>query len=272
MGSLPSPGLAELRVLVRGAGEMASGIAHRLFRSRLRVALTETAAPTAVRRRVCFCEAVWDGAAEVEGVRARRVESWDRFDAALAAGEIPVLVDPELSCLAGWRPHALLDATLAKRNRGVRRDLAELVVGFGPGFTAGGDVDVVVETNRGHDLGRLLFRGPAEPDTGVPGSTLGYGRERVLRCPGDGLFEAAAEIGDRVEPGQAVARVGAQELRAEIGGVLRGLLRPGLRVSRGLKAGDVDPRGVREHCFRISEKARALGGSALEALLMRFNR
>ncbi|MBE0617370.1 MAG: EF2563 family selenium-dependent molybdenum hydroxylase system protein, partial [Proteobacteria bacterium] len=178
--------LTDLRILVRGAGEMASGIAHRLFRSHLRVALTEVVQPLAVRRKVSFCEAVWDGAAEVEGVRSRRVESGKEFDGVLAAGEIPVLVDPELACLGAWRPHALLDAAVAKRNLGTHRDMAELVVGFGPGFTAGQDVDVVVETNRGHDLGRLFFEGSAEPNTGVPGSTLGYAGERVLRCPRDG--------------------------------------------------------------------------------------
>jgi len=263
--------LTDLRIVVRGAGEMATGVAHRLFRSHLRVALTEIPHPLAVRRKVSFCEAVWDGAAEVEGVRARRVERPGDFDEVVAGGEVPVLVDAELACLASWRPHALLDVAVAKRNLGTHRDMADLVVGFGPGFTAGEDVDVVVETNRGHDLGRLLHAGCAEPNTGVPGSTLGYAGERVLRCPGDGVFEAAAEIGDPVEAGQVVARVGGSDVRAEIGGVLRGLLRPGLRVARGLKAGAVDPRGVREACFTISEKARALGGSALEALLARFN-
>lgn len=263
--------LTELRILVRGAGEMASGIAHRLFRSHLRVAMTEAPQPLAVRRRVSFCEAVWDGAAEVEGIRARRVEVPEEFDTVLDAGQIPVLVDPELACLDPWRPQVLLEATVAKRNRGIHRDLADLVVGFGPGFTAGADVDVVVETNRGHDLGRLIFEGGAEPDTGVPGSTLGYAQERVLRCPGDGVFQAEAEIGDRVRAGQPVARVGEMAIRAEIDGVLRGLLRTGVAVRSGLKAGDVDPRGERDNCFAISEKARALGGSALEAILMRFN-
>ncbi|GAB4264144.1 MAG: selenium-dependent molybdenum cofactor biosynthesis protein YqeB [Deferrisomatales bacterium] len=264
--------LTDLRVLVRGAGEMASGIAHRLVRSHLRVALTEIPRPVAVRRAVSFCEAVWDGTCEVEGIRGRRVDDPGELDGVIEAGEVPVLVDPDLACVASWRPQVLLDATLAKRNLGIHRDLAELVVGFGPGFTAGVDVDVVVETNRGHDLGRLLFEGPAEPNTGVPGSTAGYTVERVLRAPCDGVFEARAAIGDPVAAGQPVARVAGREIRAAIPGVLRGLLRDGLPVTRGLKAGDVDPRGERRYCFTISEKARALGGSALEAILMRFNR
>lgn len=264
--------LTDLRVLVRGAGEMASGIAHRLFESHLLVAMTEVSHPLAVRRRVSFCEAVWDGTCEVEGLTGRRVDSPGELDEVLAGGELPVLVDPGLACLDAWQPHAVLDAVLAKRNLGTHRDMAELVVGFGPGFNAGEDVDVVVETNRGHDLGRLIFRGGAEPNTGVPGNTAGYSVERVLRCPADGVFEGLAEIGDLVDAGQLVARVGSQELRTRIGGVLRGLLRTGVPVHSGLKAGDVDPRGVRENCFTISEKARALGGSALEALLGCFNR
>lgn len=264
--------LTDLRVLVRGAGEQASGIAHRLFRSHLRVAMTEVPQPLAVRRKVSFCEAVWDGRCEVEGVEARRVASAGEFDGVLAEGAIPVLVDPELRCLARWNPHVLIDATIAKRNLGTHRDMAELVIGFGPGFRAGEDVDVVVETNRGHDLGRLLFDGEAEPNTGVPGATLGYTVERVLRAPAEGVFEPLVEIGDRVEPGDLVARVGEHEIRARIAGVVRGLLRPGIRVWQGLKAGDIDPRGERRYCFTISEKARALGGSALEAILMHFNR
>jgi len=214
---------------------------------------------------------VWDETCVVEGVTARRVAVPGEFDEVIAAGEIPVLVDPELTCLEAWHPHAVLDATVAKRNLGTHRDMAELVVGFGPGFAAGEDVDVVVETNRGHNLGRLIWKGSAEPNTGVPGNTLGFTEERVLRCPQDGVFEALVVIGDRVTPGQIVAKVGDLSIDAEVGGVVRGLLRPGLRVAKGLKAGDVDPRGVLEHCFTISEKARALGGSALEALLMRFN-
>lgn len=263
--------LTDLKVLIRGAGEQASGIAARLFRSHLRIAMTEVAHPLAVRRAVSFCEAVWDGTCTVEGITGRAVASAGDFDRVLAAGEIPVLVDPDLTCLESWAPHVLIDATVAKRNLGTRKDMAELVIGFGPGFTAGQDVDVVVETNRGHDLGRLLCEGQAEPNTGVPGNTAGYTLERVLRAPAEGVFETVARIGDRVEPGQVVGRVGALEIPARIAGVVRGLLRSGVPVTPGLKAGDVDPRLETRYCFTISEKARALGGSALEAILARFN-
>jgi xanthine dehydrogenase accessory factor len=264
--------LTDLKILIRGAGEQASGIAHRLFRSHLRVAMTEIEEPMAVRRAVSFCEAVWDGICTVEGVVGRRVDAPGRFDEVIESGDIPVLADPQLACLGSWRPDVLIDATLAKRNLGIHRDMAPLVVGFGPGFTAGEDVDVVVETNRGHDLGRLIFEGSAEPNTGIPGNTAGYTLERVLRAPCDGKFETLVDLAQPVAAGQVVARVAGAEIRAQISGVVRGLLRPGLQVSRGLKAGDVDPRADRNMCFTISEKARALGGSALEAILQRYNR
>jgi xanthine dehydrogenase accessory factor len=263
--------LTDLKVLIRGAGEQASGIAHRLFRSHLRVAMTEVPEPLAVRRGVSFCEAVWEGGFEVESVRARRVESPRQFGEVIDAGEIPVLVDPELSCLSAWKPDILIDATIAKRNVGIAPGMAPLVIAFGPGFEAGVEVDVVVETNRGHDLGRLYFQGFAESNTGIPGPTMGFSVERVLRAPCEGVFEPLLDIGDPVASGQPVARVGREEIRAEILGVVRGLLRPGIRVQPGLKAGDIDPRADRDLCFTISEKARALGGSALEAILMRFN-
>jgi xanthine dehydrogenase accessory factor len=263
--------LTDLKVLIRGAGEQATGIAHRLFRSHLRVAMTEVPEPLAVRRLVSFSEAVWEGTWEVEGIRSRRVGSSAEFDGVIGAGEIPVLVDPDLSVLESWSPEVLIDATIAKQNLGLRADQAPLVIGFGPGFEAGSDADVVVETNRGHDLGRLLFAGSAAPNTGVPGATDGYTVERVLRAPCEGIFEPVHAIGDPVDAGELVARVDGREVRSQIRGLLRGLLRAGVRVWPGLKAGDVDPRNRPELCRTISEKARALGGSALEAILMRFN-
>lgn len=263
--------LADLRVLVRGAGEQASGIAHRLARSHFRVAMTEIAHPMAVRRFVSFCEAVWEGSWTVEGVKAVRVEGPKEFDRTLDSGALPVAVDPALNSLKAWKPHVLIDATIAKKNLGTTRDMAELVIGFGPGFTAGEDVDVVVESNRGHDLGRLIFEGSAEPNTGVPGDTAGYSIERVLRAPMDGRIEVLLDIGSRVEKGTPVLRVGNETVEAAIPGIIRGMLRNGMPVTRGMKAGDVDPRTDRDRCSTISEKARALGGSALEAILMRYN-
>ena len=263
--------LTDLRVLIRGAGEMASGIAHALFRSHLRVAMTEIDRPLAVRRTVSFCEAVWEGSCQVEGIMGQRVETAGALDDILAGGAIPILVDPALDCLREWQPHVLIDATLAKRNLGINPDMAELVIGFGPGFFAGRDVDVVVETNRGHDLGRLITDGEAMPNTGVPATTAGYDVERVLRASAEGEFEGTCEIGTLVEASQVVGRVGTVEVRTQIAGVLRGLIRSGVCVGEGLKIGDVDPRGEISYCWSISKKARGLGGSALEAILGHFN-
>lgn len=263
--------MTDLKVLIRGAGEQASGIAHRLYKSHFRVALTEVEAPLAVRRKVAFSEAVWDGAQEVEGITARRVSSPGQFDEVLDKGAIPVIVDPSLSSVEEWEPHVVIDATIAKRNLGTSRDMAQLVIGFGPGFTAGVDVDVVVETNRGHDMGRLIFEGSAEPNTGIPGDTGGYTVERVVRAPKEGIFFVSADIGTLVKKGDLVASVEDVPVYAAIDGVVRGMLRPGIRVWPGLKAGDIDPRNDVGRCFTISEKARALGGAALEAILWRFN-
>lgn len=264
--------LRDLRILVRGAGEMASGVILRLLRSGFRVAAAEQPEPSTVRRTVAFSEAVWDGACEVEGVRAVRVSAPLDFDQVIGRGEVPVNVDPEARCIDIWKPHVLVDAILAKRNLGTRRGMAEWVIGLGPGFSAGEDVDVVIETNRGHDLGRLYLKGRAAPDTGVPASLLGFAEERVLRAPAGGLFRSAARIADAVTAGEVVAEAGGSEIRAGVSGVLRGVLRDGVRVVRGQKVGDVDPRGDKRLCYTVSDKARALGGSALEAVLMRFNR
>lgn len=264
--------LRSLKVLVRGAGEMATGIAHRLFRSGFSVAMTEIAAPLAVRRKVSFCEAVYDGKTTVEGVRCLLVPDAAHFSGAIAGGAIPLAVDPELHSLADFQPDVLIDATIAKRNLGLSPVMAPLVIAFGPGFSAPEDAHVVVETNRGHDLGRLIYDGSAEPDTGAPAPVLGHAATRVLRAPADGPIQAEREIGDAVAPGDVVARVGDTPVHAEISGVLRGLVRSGIGVRTGMKIGDVDPNGVRGHCFTISDKARALGGGALEAILAAFNR
>ncbi len=263
--------LRRLRILVRGAGEMATGVAHRLIRSRFRVLMTEIASPLAVRRLVCFSEAVYDGRWMVEGVAARRVDDLAGAEAAWSRGEAPVLVDPRLACLGDYRPDVLVEATLAKRNNGLEAGLAPLVIALGPGFRAPRDAHFVVETNRGHNLGRVYGDGEAEPDTGVPGEMGGFTHQRVLRAPTDGVFEANRSIGDAIRFGESVGTVAGREVRAAVGGLLRGLIRPGLEVSAGLKIGDVDPRSNPDFLDLISEKARALGGSVLECMLGKWN-
>lgn len=258
-------------VAVKGAGDLASGVIHRLCRAGFPVVASELACPTVLRRPVAFAEAVPLGEITVEGVTARRVSTLREVDALLARGEVPVLVDPSGAGLLAVRPWALVEATLAKRNSGIGLQDAQLVIALGPGYIAGQDVHAVVETQRGHHLGRVYWQGMAEADTGVPGIIGGYGRERVLRAPCAGICVGTRQIGDLVEVGEQVAFVEAAGVHtpvcAQIRGMLRGLLRSGLPVGAGMKVGDIDPRAVREHCFAISDKSRAVAGGVLEALL-----
>ncbi len=254
-------------VVVKGGGDLATGVAHRLHRAGMWVIITELPQPTVIRRPVAFASAVFEGEISVEGVTARRVESVTQALACLDEGVVPVLVDPQAGVVRELRPDVVVDATIAKRNLGTHISDAPIVVALGPGFTAGVDCHAVVETARGHYLGRVITQGQATPNTGVPGAVLGYTEERVIRAPCGGVFRGERQIGDRVEAGQTVARVDGEPVVARISGVLRGLLADGLPVHAGMKVGDVDPRGVVDHCFTISDKARAVGGGVLEAIL-----
>ena len=264
--------LKDLVVLVKGGGEMATGVAHRLARCGFRVCLTEIPEPLAVRRGVAFCEAVFEGRKEVEGLLAKRVAGREEIFAAWEEGEISVIVDRQGEIRKGLKPDVVVDSILAKKNTGTRIDDAPLVIGLGPGFRAGENVHLVIETNRGHRLGKVIEEGEADPDTRIPGEIGGYTWERVLRAPLSGRFFGKRRIGDSVQKGEVVAEVEGGPVEAQIGGVLRGILRDGLRVQEGVKVGDIDPRGNREHCFTISDKARAIGGGVLEAILMRYNK
>lgn len=262
--------LRDLTVLVRGGGEMASGIAHRLHQSHMKVLITEVAQPTTVRRTVAFAEAVFEGSHTIEGVRAVRVESAAEANRLWENGDIPLFVDAEAKIKEKLPPAVLVDAIMAKKNIGSRISDAPLVIGVGPGFSAGENVHAVVESNRGHNLGRVFWNGRAEEDTGRPAPVGGYSEQRVLRIPRKGCFRAFSAIGDVVEPGQVVAQVNGDPIQAQIPGMLRGLLRDGIAVEEGIKAGDIDPRGQREYCYLISDKARAIGGGVLEAILHSF--
>jgi xanthine dehydrogenase accessory factor len=264
--------LNELTVLIRGAGEMATGVAHRLHESHFQICMIELSQPLAVRREVSFCEAVYDGEKEVEGVRAKRVPGAEGIASAWKEGTIPLLVDPDgKETRTFLKPDVVVDAILAKRNVGTQIHDAPLVIGLGPGFTARTNVHVVVETNRGHNLGKMILRGAAEPDTGVPGDIGGFSTERVLRSMKKGVFRAECSIGDRVSKGTVVAVVDDFPVIAQISGTVRGLLRDGVEVKKAMKVGDIDPRGRREHCFTISDKARAIAGGVLEAVLHWYN-
>lgn len=252
-------------VVVRGAGDLGTGCIVRLVRSGFRVVALETVRPSAIRRTVSLSEAMYDGEASVEGVRAIRCES---VPEAWSPGDpVPILEDPEGRNVFRLSPVVLVDAILAKRNLGTSIDMAPVVVALGPGFEAGRDVHAVVETNRGHDLGSVILRGFAEANTGRPGLVGGQDEDRVVRAPVAGTVDLHRAIGDTVGTGTPLLSLGGVTVAAATGGVVRGLIRPGFDATAGLKIADVDPRGVREHCFSVSDKARAVAGGVLEAIL-----
>jgi xanthine dehydrogenase accessory factor len=264
--------LSELVIAIKGAGEMASAVAWRLYMANLRrIFMLESDRPLAVRRAVSFCEAVYDGKKEVEGVKALFAPTSDEIKKYWADDKIAVVADPHWRILEKLKADVVVDAILAKKNLGTNLNEAELVIGLGPGFSAGKDVHWVIETNRGHNLGRIITSGAAEPNTGIPGSIGGFAEERVLRAPGVGKFVAQKKIGDYVRQGDIIGRVDKSEVEARIDGVLRGLIRTESRVRQGLKIGDIDPRGEVNYCTTISDKARAISGSVLEAILRVYN-
>ncbi len=261
-----------LKVGIKGAGEMATGLAWRLFQSNIRkIFMMEIETPLAVRRGVCFCEAVYTQKKIVEGVEGVRTEDESGVYQAWKRHQIAVVADPCWKMTDRIKPDVIIDATIAKKNLGTTMNEAPLVIGLGPGFEAGQDVHLVIETNRGHNLGRVIVSGPAEKNTGIPGSINGFTRDRVLRAPAEGPFDSNLHIGMTVRAGDVIGNVDKKNVTAEISGVLRGLIKPGTMVKQGLKIGDIDPRDDREYCKTISDKARAVAGGALEAILRRFN-
>ena len=256
-----------MKVLIKGAGDLASGIACRLYHSGFDIVMTDLAVPTAVRRSVSFSRAIYEENVIIEGITGRHCGTMEEIEDALADRKIAVCIDPQACLVARCRPDVVVDAILAKRNLGTRIDDAALVIGVGPGFTAGRDCHVVVETKRGHYLGRCIYEGSAIANTGIPGEIGGYSVERILRAPADGIFEPLVTIGSLVKQGDICGRVDGEPMRSQIPGVVRGLLQAGVPVTRGMKAGDVDPRCAPEHCDTVSDKARAIGGGVLEAIL-----
>lgn len=262
-------------VVIKGAGDLASGIALRLRRAGFEIAMTEIASPLSVRRNVCFSQAVYSLSCQVEDVRARLVKNEDEMRKVFAEGGIAVFVDPAAAIVKKLKPGVVVDAIMAKKNTGTAITDAPLVIGIGPGFTAGRDCRAVVETSRGHTLGRLITEGSALPNTGVPGEIGGFTTERLLCSPEDGVFEnvAAISIGSIVKKGDTVAVVrqavgGAVPVKAEMDGMIRGLLPSGIYVTRGTKAGDIDSRCEKSHCFTVSDKALSIAGGVLEGILM----
>ncbi len=257
----------ELVILIKGAGEMASGIAQRLYMAGInKIVMAEIVKPLCVRRMVSFCEAVFEGKKEVEGVRAEFVGRLENIRLVWKRRNIAVVIDPEWLSVNALKPHVVVDAIMAKRNLGTSKNEAPLVIGVGPGFSAPNDVHVVVESNRGHNLGRAIYNGGAEPYTGIPGQMMSYKKERVLRAPVAGQVKHFREIGDTVKAGDPILEIDGTPVLASIDGILRGLIRE-IPVTEGEKIGDVDPRAMKEYCYTISEKARAIGGGVLEAIM-----
>jgi xanthine dehydrogenase accessory factor len=257
-------------ILILGGGDLASGVALRLKRVGINILISETAQPLAVRRMVSFAEAVYRGKFSVEGVTAQSVQHIRDIKAVMLQGDIPVIVDPNCDVIRSQpqlSPVALIDARMTKRTPDIRMDSAPLVIGLGPGFNAGQNCHAAIETNRGHFLGRVLWKGKPETDTGIPGTVAKHQHDRVLRAPVDGQFHSDVDIGHLVRKGQLVAVVEDQPIFAPFEGILRGLLHDGLHVSRGLKVGDIDPRGDSRFASLVSEKSLAIGGGVLEALL-----
>ncbi|WP_084681250.1 selenium-dependent molybdenum cofactor biosynthesis protein YqeB [Desulfospira joergensenii] len=262
----------DLIIAVKGGGDLATGIVCRLYRARIRnIYVMEAPMPTAVRRKVAFAQALYQDRIQVEGVTACRARTPGQIPAAWEKGHIPVLADPGWESLKASPPDILIDAVIAKKNLGTRISDAALVLGLGPGFEAGRDVHRVIETKRGHSLGQVITSGSALENTSVPEAVMGYSSERVIRAPAPGTYRTLLHIGDRVSRGQEIGRIGNQPVTAPISGVIRGLVHDGVALAQGKKLGDVDPRDDVRYCSIISDKARALGGAVLEAVLERFN-
>lgn len=257
-------------VLIRGAGDLATGIAWRLWQAHFDIVMTDLPQPTAIRRTVAFSTALENIEMTVEGVTAVACATPNQVLEAFKRRRVAVLPDPDCKLALQLRPDVVVDAILAKHNLGTRVDDAPLVIGVGPGFCAGQDCHYVIETQRGHDLGRVIEEGTAAPNSGIPGNIGGYTSERILRAPAAGVFRPLASIGDLVQAGQTVAEVNGIPLTAPIAGMVRGMLAGGVEVTPGFKCGDVDPRGEKASYTTISDKARAIGGGVLEAILRRY--
>ncbi|HOT75581.1 MAG TPA: selenium-dependent molybdenum cofactor biosynthesis protein YqeB [Candidatus Wallbacteria bacterium] len=262
----------KIKCVIKGGGDLASGVAYSLFRAGFTVVILEIPEPTAVRRTVAFSTAVTDGFIDIEGVTGRKSEANELITKIgfEPLNYIPVIVDPEALCLGRIKPHIFIDAIVNKKNYGTKITDAPLVIALGPGFTAGTDCHAVIETNRGHNLGRILTSGCAEVNTGKPGSIMGHTFDRVLRNKKDGVFKTTHKIGDYVKKGDIVGYVNNYAFRARIDGVIRGLLPDNFKVKFYTKIGDIDPRNDNAFCFSISDKSRSIGRAALEAVLIKI--
>ncbi|WP_055069221.1 selenium-dependent molybdenum cofactor biosynthesis protein YqeB [Clostridium massiliamazoniense] len=260
-------------VVVRGGGDISTGTIQKIKRAGFKVVVLESEKPTSIRRHVCLSEAIYDGEATVEDIKAIKANNLSDIERILNEGNIAIAVDEKGEFINKLKPIAVIDAILAKKNLGTNRNMAPITIGLGPGFEAGKDVDVVVETMRGHNLARLIFEGKPMDNTGVPGEIKGVSKDRVIYSENEGIIKNISKISDSVKKGEVIAKIGEKEVKATIDGVLRGLIRDGFYVKEGLKIADIDPRASeKNNCFTISDKARNVGGASLEALLIMLNR
>jgi len=264
--------LNNILAVIRGGGDLATGVAVRLFRAGFKIIILEIERPTVIRLAVSFARTVYESKAVIEGIEGFLVSSCKEAQNIINQRKIAVLIDSEGNYIDKLNPTILIDAILAKRNLGTGKEQAPLVIGLGPGFTAGKEVDAVVETKRGHYLGRAIYQGKAELDTGIPGEIKGESIRRLLKSPADGEIMPLHKIGDLVKLDEVVAEVAGVPLKAEISGVLRGLIYTRTQVTRGMKVGDIDPRGIKDHCFTVSDKARSIGGGVLEIICTYLNK
>lgn len=260
-----------MMVLIKGAGDLATGIAYRLKKSGFHIVMTEIHKPTTVRRTVAFSQAVFDNEIVIEGIKGVKVNNINEIYEEIREGNIPIIIDEKADIIKELRPDVVVDAIIAKKNLGTSIEDAAIVIGVGPGFEAKVDCHLVVETKRGHYLGKVIEEGSAIPNTGVPGNIGGYTKERIIRASSNGKIKPVVAIGDFVKKGDIVAYIDGIEVLAEIDGIVRGMLQEGIEVFKGMKSGDIDPRCEKDHCFTISDKARSIGGGVLEAIMYMNN-
>ncbi|NFA41915.1 EF2563 family selenium-dependent molybdenum hydroxylase system protein [Clostridium botulinum] len=258
-------------IVIKGAGDLATGVATRLKKCGFNIVMTEISQPTTVRRTVAFSQVVYDEKVEVEGITAVLASNKEDINKIVEEGNVAVLVDEKAKIIDEIKPEIIIDAIIAKKNLGTKIDDANIVIALGPGFTAGIDCHCVIETKRGHYLGKAIYKGSAIPNTGVPGEVGGFSKERIIRATTDGKILPVSKIGDYVKKGDIVAYVNDTPVLAKLDGIVRGMLQKDVSVFKGMKSGDIDPRCEKNHCFTISDKARSIGGGVLEAILYLSN-
>lgn len=260
-----------MKVIIRGGGDLATGVAEVLYQSGFKILILDIAKPSSIRRSVCFSEAIYDGETKVEDIICKKVENENEIESCWDKKIIPIMVDEKGEIIKKIKPDVVVDSIIAKKNLGTTKDMAPITIALGDGFEAGKDVDIVIETMRGHNLGRIITNGRAMKNTGIPGEIKGVSKDRVIYSLADGKFSSIKKIGDAVQKDEIIGYVGDVEIRGKISGVLRGIIREGYQVTKNMKIGDIDPRiEEKNNCFTISDKARSLGGAVLRAIMFRL--